>query len=51
MTDSCEKKHKMVENGVESEIKLGEPTMRDTLSLGVRCKVTLILTESFMITM
>lgn len=36
MKNSCEKKLKMVENGVESEIKLGESTMRDTLLLGVR---------------
>lgn len=30
MKNSCEKKLKMVENGVESEIKLGETTLRDT---------------------
>ena len=36
MKNSREKKLRMVEDGVESEIKLGEPSMWDTLLLGVR---------------
>lgn len=49
--NSCQKKLKMVENWVENEIKLGEPTMRVLRCWEWdRCEVCLTLTEPVMVT-